>query len=249
MIAVAGGKGGSGKTTTTVGLARAFSRRGASVVAADADWDLPNLAALAAETDDPVATPARARRRESRANSGGCASARATADSAGDRPTVADVGRRGRLPPWDRSVPLVLDAPTEPRDVDAEAVLTRLDAAVPAETPLLVDCPAGAAPDAAAPFRTADRCVLVTTLRRPALRDAVKTAAIARRLGCRPLGVVVARAASAPDALARLLACPVLASVPPAPTAPLADARVAAAYDEAARRLVEAYGRGRWRIA
>ncbi|MFC6771221.1 AAA family ATPase, partial [Halorubrum pallidum] len=31
MIAVAGGKGGSGKTTTTVGLARALSRRGASV--------------------------------------------------------------------------------------------------------------------------------------------------------------------------------------------------------------------------
>ncbi|OYR81920.1 hypothetical protein DJ84_11815, partial [Halorubrum ezzemoulense] len=29
MIAVAGGKGGSGKTTTTLGLARALSRRGA----------------------------------------------------------------------------------------------------------------------------------------------------------------------------------------------------------------------------
>ncbi|MFW6000490.1 MAG: AAA family ATPase, partial [Halorubrum sp.] len=39
MIAVAGGKGGSGKTTTTLGLARALSRRGAPVVAADADWD------------------------------------------------------------------------------------------------------------------------------------------------------------------------------------------------------------------
>ncbi|MDZ5813368.1 P-loop NTPase, partial [Halorubrum sp. AD140] len=50
MIAVAGGKGGSGKTTTTLGLARALSRRGAPVVAADADWDLPNLARLAAET-------------------------------------------------------------------------------------------------------------------------------------------------------------------------------------------------------
>ncbi|ESS03198.1 MAG: ATPase involved in chromosome partitioning [uncultured archaeon A07HR67] len=248
MIAVAGGKGGSGKTTTTVGLARAFSRRGASVVAADADWDLPNLAALAAETDDPVATHTGATPR-SRADSDGCAPAQTAPGSGGEHSTVVDVGRRGRLPSWDRSVPLVLDAPAEPRNVDAEIVLTGLDAAVPAETPLLVDCPAGAAPDAAAPFRAADRCVLVTTLRRPALRDAVKTAAIARRLGCRPLDVVVTRTASTPDALARLLACPVLASVPPAPAAPLADARVAAAYDDAARRLVESYGKDRWRIA
>ena len=55
MIAVTGGKGGSGKTTTTVGLARALARRGASVVAADADWDLPNLTAVASETAESLA--------------------------------------------------------------------------------------------------------------------------------------------------------------------------------------------------
>ncbi|QLG62401.1 MinD/ParA family ATP-binding protein [Halorarum salinum] len=44
MLAVTGGKGGSGKTTTTLGLARALDR---PTVAVDADWDLPDLHALA----------------------------------------------------------------------------------------------------------------------------------------------------------------------------------------------------------
>lgn len=44
MLAVTGGKGGSGKTTTTLGLARTLDR---PTVAVDADWDLPDLHALA----------------------------------------------------------------------------------------------------------------------------------------------------------------------------------------------------------
>ncbi|ESP89504.1 nucleotide-binding protein, partial [Candidatus Halobonum tyrrellensis] len=44
MLAVTGGKGGTGKTTTTLGLARALDGR---TLAVDADWDLPDLHALA----------------------------------------------------------------------------------------------------------------------------------------------------------------------------------------------------------
>lgn len=44
MLAIAGGKGGCGKTTTTLGLARAHPDR---VLAADLDWDMPNLHAVA----------------------------------------------------------------------------------------------------------------------------------------------------------------------------------------------------------
>ncbi|MDQ2050906.1 AAA family ATPase [Natronolimnohabitans sp. A-GB9] len=63
MIAIAGVKGGCGKTTTTLALAEAFGRTGTPVIAVDADRQLPNLhvragidrrPTLAAVTDDDV---------------------------------------------------------------------------------------------------------------------------------------------------------------------------------------------------
>lgn len=47
MLAITGGKGGVGKTTTTMGLAAALARAGRSPVVLDADRDLPDLAAVA----------------------------------------------------------------------------------------------------------------------------------------------------------------------------------------------------------
>lgn len=219
MIAVAGGKGGSGKTTTTVGLARALSRRGAPVVAADADWDLPNLAGLAAETGAETTS------------------------------TVLDAiaADRGIRP--NRSAPVLLAAPEDPRTADARVTLGSLDSSVPDDTPTLLDCPAGASPDAAAPLRVADRCLLVTPLRRPALRDAAKTAALARRLDCPPLGVVLVRASSTPDQVAELLGCPVFGRVPPRGPEPLSDPEVESAYDDIASALVKNHGTDRWRVA
>jgi septum site-determining protein MinD len=250
VIAVAGGKGGSGKTTTTVGLARALSRRGAPVVAADADWDLPNLSRLATETAEPVAAPAE------RGPSDGRPKASAGHTAEPGRRTISAVAHdrrdpvgRSTLRRRDRSAPTVLAAPDRPRDVDADVVFDALDHAVPDDTPVLLDCPAGASPDAAAPLRAADRALLVTPLSRPALRDAAKTAAVAERLDCPPLGVVAVRARSVPDGLADLLGCPVVGRIPPAPPTPLTEPAVRSAYDTVARRVVETYGTDRWRIA
>ncbi|WP_418284703.1 MinD/ParA family ATP-binding protein [Halorubrum sp. DTA46] len=226
MIAVAGGKGGSGKTTTSVGLARALSRRGAPVVVADADWDLPNTARLATATRDGDRSSAPTEER-----------------------TVLDAVRdEGRLSPA-RSAPTVLAAPATPRRVDAQSVFQSLDETIPDDTPTLLDCPAGASPDAVAPLRDADRCLLVTPLDRAALRDATKTAAIARRLDCRPLGVVAVRAESVPEAVGELLGCPVLGRIPAAAPDPLSAPRVRSAYDRVAEALVDRYGADRWRIA
>ena len=222
MIAVAGGKGGSGKTTTTLGLARALSRRGAPAVAADADWDLPNLAPLASETGGSDRDPP---------------------------PTVVDAVR-GRDPVASgRPSPAVLAAPDDPDTVDPSATFEALANAVPDDAPTLLDCPAGASPDAAAPLRAADRSLLVTPLDRAALRDAAKTAAIARRLDCPPLGVVVVRADSVPDPVADLLGCPVLGRVPSVAPAPLADPAVRSAYGDLARRLARRCDAGGWRVA
>ncbi|WP_338729193.1 P-loop NTPase [Haladaptatus sp. DJG-WS-42] len=53
MLAVAGGKGGCGKTTTTLGLAGALARAGRDVVAVDADCAMPNLHELAGVPRNP----------------------------------------------------------------------------------------------------------------------------------------------------------------------------------------------------
>ena len=47
MLAVTGGKGGVGKTTTTLGVARAAACAGGKPVVVDADLDMPNLATMA----------------------------------------------------------------------------------------------------------------------------------------------------------------------------------------------------------
>ncbi|MXR51213.1 P-loop NTPase [Halovenus sp. WSH3] len=43
MFAIAGGKGGSGKTTTAVGVARALARQGRDPILVDCDTDMPDL--------------------------------------------------------------------------------------------------------------------------------------------------------------------------------------------------------------
>lgn len=232
MIAVAGGKGGSGKTTTTLGLARALSRRGAPVVAADADWDLPNLARLAAETaSGPAAVDAGNRPAEP------------------DAQTVVDAVRGAEPVRADRSAPTVLAAPDAPRSVDAGATFDALDGATADGAPVLLDSPAGASPDVAAPLRAADGALLATPLRRAALRDAAKTAAIARRLDAPPVGAVVIGETSVPDRVATLLGCPVLGAIPDGGSAPLSDSAVRGAYDDLARRLGETAVTDGWQIA
>jgi septum site-determining protein MinD len=47
MLAIAGGKGGSGKTTTTACLARALATAGHDPIAVDGDCDMPNLHVVA----------------------------------------------------------------------------------------------------------------------------------------------------------------------------------------------------------
>lgn len=54
MIAIAGAKGGCGKTVTTLGLADAFARAGAPSVAVDADRQLPSLHVIGGVDREPT---------------------------------------------------------------------------------------------------------------------------------------------------------------------------------------------------
>ncbi|WP_224268999.1 MinD/ParA family ATP-binding protein [Haloprofundus salinisoli] len=176
MLAIAGGKGGCGKTTTTLGVATALDGH---VLAVDADRDMPNLHALAGVPREP---------------------------------TVADVGDDALSVAHESSPGLsVLPAAPGGPDSNTATQLARLEST---DAATFVDCPAGAGPDAAGPLGVADAVLLVTTLCAPALRDTAKTAAMARALGTRVVGVVLNRTRLAPAGVSELLDCPVLASVP-----------------------------------
>lgn len=180
MLAIAGGKGGSGKTTTALGLARALD--GPALVA-DADVDMPDLHALAGVDREPT-----------------------LADLDGRPPDAVAQARPGA------DGVSVLPAPRATDDADPRAALARL--AADATVPVLVDCPGGAGPDAAAPLRAADRTLVVAGACAPALRDAAKTAAMARALGTEVAGAVLTRTATAPRGVPEVLGCPVLGTVP-----------------------------------
>lgn len=53
MLAIAGGKGGCGKTTTTVGLGWAFAREELSPLVVDADHEMPDVHVLADISPEP----------------------------------------------------------------------------------------------------------------------------------------------------------------------------------------------------
>lgn len=225
MLAIAGGKGGCGKTTTTLGVASALARQRRSVLAADADREMPNLHAMAGVSRRPGLD---------------AVAAGWPARPVAGHPSASGVSSGVRVLPAASGPALV--GPGEGTD---GAALARLCAADADADAVLLDSPAGAGPDAVAPLRVADAAVVATTAEPACLRDAAKTAAMARELGTPVAGAVVSRAVgpecdgaepNPPEGIADLLDCPVLGVVPEVGSAPLADDRVRAAHD----RLVSA---------
>lgn len=221
MLAVAGGKGGCGKTTTALGLGAALARQRKAALAVDTDREMPDLHAMAGVAREP-GLDAVAEGWPPRLVAG-----RADPPTVGVEVLPAADGPPSASPPSRAS-------PTG----SGRAALARLRGCADA---VLLDCPAGAGPDAAAPLRAADVAALVTTAEPACLRDAAKTAAMARELGTPVAGAVVSRVDSPPEGVSRLLDCPVLGAVPDAGsgagTDPLADDRVRAAHDRVASAL------------
>ena len=208
MIAIAGGKGGAGKTTTTLGLARALARTDREVLAVDADRDMPNLHALAGVSRTPTLAAVEGNRE------------RDPAAVAYPDPTVSGVR--------------VLPAPTDGDALDA-AALSRLRRS---SRRVLLDCPAGAGPDAAVPLRAADAALVVTLPTSESLRDAAKTAAMARALDVRVAGAVVTRTETPPEGVGRLLEVDRVIAVPDGGDRPLLSSSTAGAYRRVATVVV-----------
>ncbi|MBP1986474.1 MinD/ParA family ATP-binding protein [Halolamina salifodinae] len=211
MLAIAGGKGGVGKTTSALGLAATLPGRPLVV---DADRDMPDLHALAAVP-----------RAEST--------------------NTTDVIDRTRYS--DAYDCRVLPAPTDDT-VATEEWLIRIRSGWSAggsnksstarTSPVtLIDTPAGAGINAAVPLRVADGVVLVSTACAPALRDAAKTASMARAVGTPVVGAILVRTSARPPNASDLFGCPLLAVVPESTGRPLTDRRVRDRYDAAATAL------------
>jgi septum site-determining protein MinD len=204
MLAIAGGKGGCGKTTTAVGLARALASLGARPLVVDADLDMPDLHHRTAVDRTPgIAT-------------------------AVDHPDPRAVAQSApRFPGIDVLPCCEADTTT------AATLFDRLDGD---DGPVLLDCPAGASPDAVAPLRAADRTVVVSTPHERSLRDAAKTAAMARQLDAPPVTAVLVRSDGRVDPAA-LLGCQQVVHVPEQPEPPLETEESAARHLQFAESL------------
>lgn len=216
MLAVAGGKGGVGKTTTALAIGCVLAEHGDRPLVADLDRDMPDLARRAGiEHSQPVAAPP--------AVGGVRPAGGGEHDGDGDRGVRGTPRRRG-LDALAAGAPLedvVRFAPAHPRvavlpagRIRADRVGAALERLSRWAGPVVLDCPAGAGHAATAPLAAADRTVLVTTAAPASVRDVVKTAAMARSLGAPPVGVVVARRPSPPHGLADAVGCPVVGCVP-----------------------------------
>ena len=210
MLAIAGGKGGCGKTTTALGVANALADSSPTEpVVVDADTEMPDLHVVA---DTPI-------------RPGLAALARGDArDTVTHRTRIAGV----------RAVPA--------GDIGLQSLSTALERIRGTTAPTIIDCPAGAARDAALPLRAADRTLLVTTPEAQCLADTVKTAAMARTLDAPPLGVVVnhprteAGAVTAPQ-VRTLFECPFLGRVPPGGNRPLTCPNVRSAFERVGKKI------------
>jgi septum site-determining protein MinD len=227
MLAVVGGKGGVGKTTTTLGMALALGFAGERVVAVDADRDMPDLARLAGR----AAGPARS------------ADAPRTAGSPTDRQSsVEDASVEcsfeslGVAHPACSLVRIVSpDREAEARST-ARASLDRLARRSTAADHVLVDCPAGAGSDAIRPIRLAGRALVVSTVRPAALADAAKTAATVEALGASLEGVALTGCRVAPVGVGRLFD-----GAPVDPIRPLGGEPPPTALAAACRRLADRF--------
>ncbi|EMA22584.1 MULTISPECIES: MinD/ParA family ATP-binding protein [Haloarcula] len=205
MLAIAGGKGGCGKTTIALGVGQALGTPTRRSLVVDTDRDMPNLHRRAGV--DPT-------------------------------PGIADITVSAEPTTVAKRATAVENVDVLPCQDATEAAVDNAIGTLPQrDRPVVLDCPAGAGPDAARPLRAADRTVLVSAPTRQSLTDAAKTAAMARALDAPPVLTVLVGSDGSVDP-SRLLSCPETVHVPSV-SKPLESDRAAAKYVEIANVLAK----------
>lgn len=205
MIAITGGKGGCGKTTTTLGLASVLAGRGYDPLVVDADCDMPDLHHRAMIDRDTGV------------------------DALANGASIDEVVRRSSSVPG----PAIVTAGQRDNLGAALGALKRWDG------PVLVDCAAGASPDALLPLRYADSAIVVSTDAPASLDDSRRTATVARELDAPPLGYVIRTTSGGPNDEGSIRR-EVLAR-PPSVTDPLADPDVRRAWNAVSETITRQF--------
>ncbi len=196
VLAVAGAKGGVGKTTTAVNLGVALAEAGETVAVVEMDLAMANIVDfLQFEPEETLHDVL----------SG----------------TVSTT--EALYPIADRLH--ILPAGTELADFNAinvAALAPIIRSLRPAYDYVILDTAAGVSPETIYPLRLADEVIIVSTPRVASIRDAKKTIELASRVNGTVAGVIFVRAgtgrAPPPERLAMFLGTDLLGSVPEDPT-------------------------------
>lgn len=170
VFAIAGGKGGVGKTTTVANLATALSAAGHDVVAIDVDLGMANLGPVLGVQPD-----------------GGSTIHNVLAGNAGISEATYETDRGFSVIPGTQALDEYADADPSRLQYTTGPLTDEYDI-------ILLDTSAGLSTEVISPLRLADSVVLVTTPDVVAIRDAAKTGELTARVGGTVEGVVVNRA-------------------------------------------------------
>lgn len=166
VVAIASGKGGTGKTTVTANLGIALSRLGKKVLLIDADVAMANLSLILGMQSSPITLH----------------------DVLLGESQVRDAVYDG--PEGVRFIPSGLSLDNYKR-VDSERLISVVSQLNDDYDYILLDVAAGIEKNVLSALSASQETLLVTMPTSPAIADALKTKIVAQRLGSKVIGVVI----------------------------------------------------------
>ncbi|MDR5672132.1 FleN family ATPase involved in flagellar biosynthesis [Halalkaliarchaeum sp. AArc-CO] len=228
-LAVAGAKGGVGKTTTSINLSAALADAGLDVLVVETDLAMANVVDFLRFSPEETLHEV-------------------LAGDAAPKEAIYSVPGGFEVLPSGTTVEGFVDADVTEIPAVLEAVEDRYDV-------IIFDTGAGVSHESLLPLGLADRTVIVSSPRVASVRDANKTAELAERLGGQVAGVLFSKSGTGrsppPEQIASYLELPLLGHVPEDPAVPDAqdsgrpvvtvapESAAARAYREVARTLFE----------